>query len=175
MRGGLRASHCARYAHIRPTCKWSFVAPVAQGIEHRSPKAGVVRSNRTGGTRHSTGQGHRVPGLFAYLAQRRVEPSRRWDVELSRRRGVKLSRRKEASSFSAGGASYCPDAKRSARRSLRTSGAVLSSYVFEPSCCSGWNRSSCWCSGSQIRFRRWWHSRRCCRHYHRSKASDPSR
>ena len=25
-------------------------ASVAQGIEHRSPKAGVVRSNRTGGT-----------------------------------------------------------------------------------------------------------------------------
>ena len=30
-------------------------APVAQGIEHRSPKAGVVRSNRIRGT-HSTGR-----------------------------------------------------------------------------------------------------------------------
>ncbi len=30
--------------------QWSTVARVAQGIEHRSPKAGVVRSNRISGT-----------------------------------------------------------------------------------------------------------------------------
>ena len=31
-------------------------APVAQGIEHRSPKAGVDGSNPPGGTRKITGQ-----------------------------------------------------------------------------------------------------------------------
>src|SRR5699024_2388286 len=31
------------------------IAPVAQGIEHRSPKAGVGRSNRLGGTREAAG------------------------------------------------------------------------------------------------------------------------
>ena len=40
-------------------------ASVAQGIEHRSPKAGVVRSNRIGGTIKLAGQmGNCSSGLF---------------------------------------------------------------------------------------------------------------
>lgn len=41
---------------VAQICYTNTNASVAQGIEHRSPKAGVVRSNRTGGTREIAGQ-----------------------------------------------------------------------------------------------------------------------
>lgn len=42
-------------------------ASVAQGIEHRSPKAGVARSNRAGGTMKIAGQMAILSGLFLLL------------------------------------------------------------------------------------------------------------
>ena len=40
----------ASLSRLRRSARMRGRASVAQGIEHRSPKAGVVRSNRTGGT-----------------------------------------------------------------------------------------------------------------------------
>ena len=61
---------------VRPDGDWMLLiavdeaengqlAPVAQGTEHSSPKAGVDRSNRSGGATETTGARHNV-GLFSY-------------------------------------------------------------------------------------------------------------